>query len=272
MNTLKRILLVSSLVAGLAGCGPGGGQMTADAGAGGTGAAPADAGPPTGSAQFIGVWKFVSLDARITCSDGTDFPLNTVPGTGPLHARDDGNPGDRRRRAKGCASDCQVSGNAASCRTDLSICGGEGTVDEDVYTYAAGTLSEYQSVRFLSPHELRLRRERHRAADSRRVTSQPPKEPIMFTSSAIARRFTRISLVAALALTAPACYGDGSTSGDDGQSTAGTVVDPPKAPIDVCGAIAAFPGWGKVAPLPERNAQGGDTVWYVAIPITDSDQ
>ena len=94
----------------------------------------------------------------------------------------------------------------------------------------------------------------------------------MFTSSVIARRFTRISLVAALALTAPACYGDGSTSGDDGQSTAGTVVDPPKVPVDVCGAIAAFPGWGKVAPVPEHDAQGRDTVWYVAIPITDSHQ
>ena len=148
MKTLKNIVLVSSLVAGLAGCGPDGGQMTADAGA--TGAGPVDAGPPTGAAQFIGVWKLVSLDARITCSDGTDLPLNTVSGTetftqGMTATQVTG------VDAKGCASDCQVSGNAASCRTDLSICGGEGTVDEDVYTYAAGTLSEYQSVRFLSP-------------------------------------------------------------------------------------------------------------------------
>ena len=47
---------------------------------------------------------------------------------------------------------------------------------------------------------------------------------------------------------------------------------PPSTPGDVCTQIATFPGWGKLGAVPETNAEGRQTVWYVAIPTRNEDE
>ena len=147
MKTFTKILMGLSISIGLVACGPDGGSSSSDPTWVGQ---PVDSATATGSAQFVGAWKYESLDAQITCSDGKQGQLTTVSGTETFTH------GARRDQIlgvddDGCRSDCQVSGNTATCQTDVSACGGEGiAVTEDVYTYANGSISEYSSMQFVA--------------------------------------------------------------------------------------------------------------------------
>lgn len=150
MKTFKKVLMVLSVSIGMAACGPDGGQSSADAGES-VGHPPVDSGMPTGIAQFRGVWKYESLDALITCSDGTQTPFNEVSGTETFTQ---GAAGDEVIGIDqvGCRSICRVSGSTADCQTDTSTtCGGDGfQIGQDVYTYAGGKLSEYSTGQFVT--------------------------------------------------------------------------------------------------------------------------
>jgi hypothetical protein len=143
MKTFNKVLMVLSVSFGLAACGPDGGHSTADAGDW-VGHPPADGGMPAGTAQFRGAWKYESLEALITCSDGTQTPFNEVSGTETFTQGADGDEVIGIDQ-DGCRSTCRVSGNTADCQTDTSSnCGGGGiAIGKDVYTYSGGKLSEY---------------------------------------------------------------------------------------------------------------------------------
>jgi hypothetical protein len=63
--------------------------------------------------------------------------------------------------------------------------------------------------------------------------------------------------------TSPA--GAAGSSGNEGEL-------PPSTPDGICQAIATFPGWGKLGIAPETDAEGHQTVWYVAIPARNDDE
>jgi hypothetical protein len=150
MTTFTRVLIVLSISLGLGACHPDDEQSTTtDAGT--SVGQPADGGMLVGAAQFHGVWKYESLDARITCADGTDIAVNEVSGTetftqgsgaDQIIGVDDG----------GGYSVCQVSGNVADCQTDLSASAGDQfsvTVTRDTYTYVNGKLLECSAYRLV---------------------------------------------------------------------------------------------------------------------------
>src|SRR6185437_2355013 len=74
MTTFKRILLLTSVLAALGGCGPGDGssgmQATESADAGATCQQPSS--NQSAAAQaFIGSWRYATLNTTCTCDDGT---------------------------------------------------------------------------------------------------------------------------------------------------------------------------------------------------------
>jgi hypothetical protein len=151
MKMFTKILLAVSMACGLAACGPDGGPSSSDADSNSAWVGDAlDPVAATGTAQFVGVWKYVSLDGEISCSDGRQGALTTVSGTETFTH------GARRDQVRGvdaygCPSNCQLSGNTAICQTDTSACGELGlTVTADVYIYANGKLSELISTHFVA--------------------------------------------------------------------------------------------------------------------------
>jgi hypothetical protein len=81
-------------------------------------------------------------------------------------------------------------------------------------------------------------------------------------------------LVLSIAASATGCLGsDGAGNAGDTPVGVGDTPDPaPQTPADACAAIAAFPGWDKVAAVPELNADNRPTLWYAVIPVTSSQQ
>ena len=84
-----------------------------------------------------------------------------------------------------------------------------------------------------------------------------------------------VGLVGALTTSILGCTGDDKEMASSPGGTAGSSGSedlPPAAPGDICTAIATFPGWGKLGAAPETDAEGRQTVWYVAIPIRSEEE
>lgn len=137
MTTLKKILLVTSMLAGLAGCGPDGGSAGSDAGT----CQAADA--SQAAAEFVGGWRYAAQTTDCSCADGSSFTMAAgstqmetfSPTCDPNKVVTiDGN---------GCSLTCTVSGNTVSC--DPGTCNVDGTdlnTTMDVYTLVGGQLHE----------------------------------------------------------------------------------------------------------------------------------
>jgi hypothetical protein len=80
--------------------------------------------------------------------------------------------------------------------------------------------------------------------------------------------------VATLFASGMACYPDGppNQSPSSGTSTVAikdTPFLPPAYTEQQCASVvASFPGWDKVAPVPETDTNGRPTLWYAVVPIT----
>jgi hypothetical protein len=138
------MLVVTSMLAGLVGCGPGdGGAMPAT---GSVDAGRCQSSTPSEAVQpFIGSWRYVTQTLNCTCDDGTTQTLSTdgsdietfTAGCEPnqIIGLDSGSPTD-------CQEVCTVSGTTATCTEntcELSN-GIEAQTTTDVYTLSNGQL------------------------------------------------------------------------------------------------------------------------------------
>jgi hypothetical protein len=95
--------------------------------------------------------------------------------------------------------------------------------------------------------------------------------------SFVESRRLRVLPIALLTLASSACWMEAtppsSPPSTTRTSTVGdTAAAPPNLNSDPCAQVAAFPGWGKVGPVPENDGAGHPTVWYAVIPITGDTQ
>jgi hypothetical protein len=144
MTTLKRVLVLTSMLAGLAACGPDGGDAT-------KAAATVDGGecqsfnPNEAAKALIGSWRYVSQTTSCSCDDGTTHTSSTngsdietfIAGCEPDQVI-----GIDAASPLGCQETCSVSGTTATCApyecetsdgTDLRT-------TTDVYTLSNGQL------------------------------------------------------------------------------------------------------------------------------------
>jgi hypothetical protein len=132
MNALKRLLLVTSMLAGLAGCGPDG-RIVSDGG--GCGAVDAG-GTITG---LLGGWTHAVEADSCTCSDGNTL-TSSMASTGVEAFAAGACPGELViTNDLGCSLDCQISGETVTC--GHGTCEYDGVTLEttsDVYTVANG--------------------------------------------------------------------------------------------------------------------------------------
>lgn len=141
MKTFTRLLMVLSMTAGLAACGPdGGGDKTA-----------ADAGSctgvtPTASAQqVIGSWKQTAGTTNCTCNNGQTIS-GSADGTdeGTISVGCEPDQVILYDSNNACPETCTVSGNTVTC--DPFSCetstGTDLQTTSDVYTLSNGQLSE----------------------------------------------------------------------------------------------------------------------------------
>src|SRR4029079_15824679 len=75
MKTLTKILMALSMSFGLAACGPDGDSPAPES------VHPVDPAMPTRVAELVGSWRYESIDAWISCSNGKEGPFTTVSGT-----------------------------------------------------------------------------------------------------------------------------------------------------------------------------------------------
>lgn len=139
-NTLKRFLLVTSILGGLAGCGPDGGSMTTDGGC-----QSVDAGGAV--AQLLGDWTHAVETDSCSCSDGNTL-MNSMASTGAETFAAGTCAGELVvTNDLGCSLGCQVSGESVTC--GRGTCAYDGVTLEttsDVYTVANGQLIQETAI------------------------------------------------------------------------------------------------------------------------------
>lgn len=144
MTTLMRVLVLTSMLAGLAACGPGGGEAT-------TSAAAEDGGecqslnPNNAAEAFLGSWRYVSQTTSCSCDDGTSHTSSTDGSdieTFTAGCEPDQVIGSDAASPLGCRETCTVSGTTATCAP--YECETSDGIDlrttNDVYTLSNGQL------------------------------------------------------------------------------------------------------------------------------------